>query len=77
MTQDELWLSKYHKVLDFMEANYRNPSKYDPQERGLYYNWIKHNKKLLKTGRMKEERVERFEKLLAKMEKWKKVNQWI
>lgn len=68
MTQDELWLTKYHKVLDFMEANQRNLSKYDPQERGLYYNWIKHNKKLLNAGNMKEERVERFNILLEKRE---------
>ncbi len=36
MTLDEMWLSKYHKVLDFMKANHRNPSKYDPLERNLY-----------------------------------------
>ncbi len=38
MTQDEQWLHKYHEVIAFIETNHRNPSKYDPQERGLYYN---------------------------------------
>lgn len=32
MTQNEQWLHKYHEVMAFMEANHRNPSKYDPQE---------------------------------------------
>lgn len=59
-----------------MEANHRNPSKYDPQERGLYYNWIKHNKILLKARKMKEDRMKRFEKLLEMGEKYKMVNQW-
>ena len=77
MTQDELWLSKYHEVIAYMEANHRNPSKYAPQERGLYYNWIKHNKKLLKAGRMKEERKEMFEKLVEMGEEYKRVNQYM
>ena len=77
MTQDELWLSKYHEVMAFIETNHRNPSKYDPQERGLYCNWIKHNKKLLKAGEMKEERAEMFGKLVEIMEERKRVNQYV
>ena len=77
MTQDELWLSKYHEVMAFLEANHRNPSKYDPQERGLYCNWIKYNKKLLKAGKMKEDRAEMFERLVVKMEERKRVNQYV
>lgn len=76
MTQDELWLSKYHEVMAFLEANHRNPSKYDPQERGLYCNWLKHNKKLLNAGKMKEERVEMFEKLVVKCKEYKRKNQY-
>ena len=57
MTQNELWQKKYQDVIDFMETNHRNPSKYIPEERGQYYNWIHHNKKLLKAGEMKQERV--------------------
>ncbi len=76
MTQDELWLSKYHEVLTFIESNHRNPSKHNPEERYKYCNWIKHNKKLLNTGALKEERVEMFEKLLEIGEKYKRVNQY-
>ena len=76
MTQDELWLTKYQEVLSFIESNHRNPSRYDPEERGRYGNWIKNNKKLLKAGELKEDRIELFEKLLAMMEEVKRVNQY-
>ncbi len=32
MTQDELWISKYNEVMDFMEKNHRNPSKHRLEE---------------------------------------------
>jgi len=76
VTQDELWLSKYQEVMDFMETNHRNPSRYDDTERGLYCNWIKHNKKLIKAGELKPNRVEMFEKILTKMEEYKRINQY-
>ena len=69
MTQDELWNSKYQEIVAFIETNKRNPSKYNPEERYKYCNWIKHNKKLFNAGEMKQERVELFEKLLAIVEK--------
>ena len=76
MTQDELWQRKYAKVVAFIEKNKRNPSRYDPEERGKSVNWIKHNKKLMKAGEMKEERVVLFEKLLKMEEKYRRVNQY-
>ena len=76
MTQDERWLEKYNEVKSFIETNKRSPSRYDANERGLYYNWIKHNKKLMKAGEFKPNRVEMFKKLLAKMEEYKRVNQY-
>ena len=75
MTQDELWLSKYYEVLNFMETNRRNPSKHRIEEHQLL-NFIKHNRKLLNAGKMKEDRVEMFEKLLAKCEEYKRKNQY-
>jgi len=75
MTQDESWLQKYNEVKDFMEKNKRNPSRYDDNERGLYCNWIKHNKKLMKAGEMKPERVELLE-ILEEGEKYRRVNQY-
>lgn len=76
MTQDELWLKIYQEVKDFIETNHRNPSRYDPEERGKYCNWIKHNKKQLNAGILKPERLEKFIELLALMEEYKRVNQY-
>ena len=76
MTQDEKWLVKYNEVMDFMEKNKRNPSRYDDNERGLYCNWIKHNKKLYNAGQLKEERMEMFKDLLSLMEEYKRKNQY-
>ena len=52
-------------MVAFIENNKRNPSKHDDEERGLYLNWIKHNKKLYAAGELKLDRVERFKELLA------------
>lgn len=77
MTQDGLWLTKYHEVVSFIETHHRNPSRYDPEERGRYVNWIKHNKKLMNAGEMKEERIALFEKLLELEERYRRVNQYL
>lgn len=76
MTQDEKWMVKCKEVDDFITSNKRNPSKYNDTERGLYCNWIKHNKKLIKAGELKTNRVEMFDKLLVRMEEYKRVNQY-
>lgn len=76
MTQDELWLKKYQEVKGFMEANHRNPSRYDPEERGKYCNWLKHNKKLMNAGGLKPDRVVLFEQLLEMGERYRRVNQY-
>ena len=44
MTQEERWLARYNEVKNFIETNKRNPSKYDAEERGDYYTWLKHNR---------------------------------
>ena len=77
MTQDERWLVKYRHVVEFIQTNHRNPSKHDPEERGQYLNWIKHNRRLLKSGDMKQERVEKFNELLVIIEEFKHKNQWV
>ena len=76
MTQDELWLAKYNEIVAFIELEHRNPSKYDPEERGRYFNWVKHNKKLFAAGEMKPERVALFKLLLELGEKYRRVNQY-
>ena len=76
MTQEEAWNSKYREVVAFIEREHRNPSRYNAEERGLYCNWLKHNKKLYKAGELKAERVEKFRELLALMDRWRRKNQY-
>lgn len=77
MTQDERWLQKYNEVKGFIETNQRNPSRYDDNERGLYCNWIKHNKKLYNAGVLKEPRLGMFKKLMVLSVEYRKVNQYL
>ena len=77
MTQDERWIERFNDVKGFIETNQRNPSRHNPEERFKYCNWIKHNKKLLNAGNLKENRIELFTLLLSKMEENKRVNQYI
>ena len=75
MTQDELWLAKWQEVIDFMETYHRNPSKHRIEEH-LMLNWIKHNRKLMNAGEMKEERVKLFRELLKIGERYRRKNQY-
>ena len=75
MTQDEKWLMNYQEVKDFIETNKRNPSKHRIEEHD-YLNWVKANRKILNAGKMKVERVEKFEKLQELMEGYKRKNQY-
>ena len=77
MTQDEKWLSKYNEVVEFIKTNHRNPSKHDDEERGLYLNWIKHNRKQFKAGMVKAEREVSFKQLLDLIEENKHKNQYM
>ena len=76
MTQDERWNVRYQEVKAFIETNKRNPSKFIPEERGLR-NWVRHQQKLVNKGELKEERVEKYKELLALMEEYKRVNQYV
>lgn len=75
MTQDDRWLAKYNEVMDFMETNHRNPSRHRIEEHDML-NWLKANRKALNAGKMKEERVALFERLLEAGEKLRRVNQY-
>lgn len=75
MKQDERWLIRYNEVMGFLEENHRNPSKYRIEEHD-YLNWLKANRKAMNAGKMKAERVEKFEKLLALCEEYRRVNQY-
>lgn len=76
MTQDELWMVKFEEVKDFIVTNHRNPSKHRIEEH-LMLNFVKHNRKLMNAGKMKEERVEKFKELLALIEENKRKNQYV
>lgn len=75
MTQEERWLMRYNEVMGFIEKNHRNPSRHRIEEHNML-NWVKANRKVMNKGEMKEERVEKFKDLLAKIEECKRVNQW-
>lgn len=75
MTQDERWLANWTAVMDFITANHRNPSKHRIEEH-LMLNWVKHNRKLLKAGKMAPKRVELIGKLVDLWEERKRVNQY-
>lgn len=76
MNQEVLWQCKYEEMVAFIETHHRNPSKYNPEERGRYCTWLRHNRKLFNAGAMKPERREAFSELLALMEQNKHKNQY-
>ena len=67
---------RYNEVKGFIETNKRNPSKYDAEERGDFYTWLKHNRKQMNAGTLKPERVEKLKELLALSEQYKHKNQY-
>ena len=76
MTQEERWLVRYEEVKAFIESNHRNPSKHRIEEHDML-NWMKANRKALNVGKLKEERVEAFRRLLAMCEEYRHINQYM
>ena len=75
MTQDEKWNQRYQEVVNFIETNHRNPSKYVAEDRDML-NWVKANRKAMNAGKMKADRVEKFQELLALTERYRRKNQY-
>ena len=75
MTQNERWQKNYEEVMNFIKSNRRNLSKYDLTERRLY-TWLKHNRKEMNAGMLKEPRLSLFRELLVLSEQYKRKNQW-
>ena len=75
MTQDERWQKRYEEVKNFIETNKYNPSKHRIEEHDML-NWLKANRKTMKAGKMKAERVEKFRKLLELTEQYRRKNQY-
>ena len=59
----------------FIETNHRNPSKHRIEEHD-HLNWMKANRKALNAGKMKLERVEKFNELLSLVEQYRRKNQY-
>ena len=76
MDQETRWLIRYKEVVEFIESNHRNPSKHRIEEHDML-NWVKANRKAMNAGKMKSERIDAFEKILALMEECKRVNQYV
>ena len=75
MDQETRWLTRYNEVKSFIETNKRNPSKYRIEEHDML-NWVKANRKVMNAGKLKEERIEAFKRLLEMMEECRRVNQY-
>ena len=71
--QDDLWNQKWQAYKDFMEKNKRCPSKHHAEELVLF-DWFKHNKKLLKRGKMREDRIAKFTQLYGEAEDLQRKN---
>ena len=75
MTQDERWNNRYDEVVWFIETYHRNPSRHRIEEHDML-NWLKANRKTLNAGKLKQDRVEKFGKLLELTEQYKRKNQY-
>lgn len=75
MTQEEHWDAKYAEIMQFMARTGRCPSKYNPEERGLF-NWMKFNKRMLNRDMMPQNRRMRFGQLLEVSKSLRRVNQY-
>ncbi len=75
MTQEERWIARYNEVVEFINANHRNLSKYNLDERQLY-TWVKHQRKVMNQGELKEPRLSRFRELMELCEKYRRKNQY-
>lgn len=76
MTQVERWLIRYNEVKSFIEREHKNPSKHRIEEH-LMLNFVKLNRKLLNAGKMKAERVEKFNELPGLRERYRRKNQYV
>ena len=76
ITQDERWQKRYEEVKRFIEENKRNPSKHRIEEHDML-NWVKQQRKLVNSGELKPERMEKFRKLLEMTEQYRRKNQYV
>jgi hypothetical protein len=75
MTQEERWMTRYKEVVNFIETNHRNPSKYAPEEK-LLVHFLKRGRKLMNAGELKEPRLGMFKELMELSGCYKRKNQY-
>ena len=75
MDQETRWLTRYKEVMEFIQANKRNPSKHRIEEHDML-NWVKANRKVMNAGKMAEPRLSQFMELLELSNKYKRKNQY-
>ena len=75
MTQDERWNIRYQEVMEFIKTHHQNTSRHCVEEHDCL-NWLKANRKVMNTGKMKPDRVWKFENLLELCEEYRKKNQY-
>lgn len=75
MDQDTRWLTRYNEVKEFIETNYRNPSKYYDEEK-LMVHFLKRNRKLMNAGELAEPRLGMFKELFALSGQYRRKNQY-
>ena len=75
MTQEEKWQQQFEQMMAFMETNRRRPSKHRLEEHDML-SWVKQQRKLLNAGKLRDERLEPFQRLLDIWEENKRVNQY-
>ncbi len=74
MTLDEIWQLKWQEYMWFLETNKRRPSKYHVEDKHLV-NWLKYNRKMLRSNKLDEIRKEKLNILLFEADKYRRVNQ--
>jgi hypothetical protein len=68
-------MTRYKEVVNFIEINHRNPSKYVPEEK-LMVHFLKRGRKMLNAGELAEPRFSQFLKLLELCEQYKRKNKY-
>ena len=69
-------MTRYNEVMAFMAEHHRNPSKHRIEEHDML-NWLKANRKAFNAGKLKEDRVKEFRKLLELSEQYRHKNQYV
>lgn len=75
MAFDDVWLLNWQDYMSYLETNKRRPSKYHVEDKRLV-NWLKYNRKMFRKNKLDEARMKKLSILLAKADKYRRVNQY-